>query len=57
MDRIAYGPVELPALAWRRGEVRSALAERDMATVLRLAQQFTGASQSRLATATGIGQG
>ncbi|WP_220500150.1 helix-turn-helix domain-containing protein [Thermomonospora cellulosilytica] len=37
--------------------MRAALAARDVGAVLRFAQQYTGASQARLAVATGLGQG
>jgi len=50
-------PVHLPADAWRRPDVCQALRARDIGTLLRLAQQHTGASQARLAGAIGIGQG
>ncbi|HEX6443606.1 MAG TPA: helix-turn-helix transcriptional regulator [Streptosporangiales bacterium] len=52
-----HAPVELPAWAWQRPDVRKALAARDVAAVLRFAQQYAGASQARLAVACGIGQG
>ncbi|WP_223297530.1 helix-turn-helix domain-containing protein [Catenulispora acidiphila] len=51
------GPVHLPATAWRRPDVRQALGDRNVSALLRFAQQHTGASQSRLAEAIGIGQG
>ncbi|MEW2354969.1 helix-turn-helix transcriptional regulator [Spirillospora sp. NPDC029432] len=57
MDGSAYGPVKLPAMAWQREETRSALIGRDVAALLRIAQRYAGASQARLAHATGIGQG
>lgn len=50
-------PVHLPATAWRLHDMRQALRNRDVSAVLRLAQQYTGASQGRLASAIGIGQG
>lgn len=49
--------VHLPATAWRLPDMRQALRTRDVSTVLRFAQQYTGASQGRLASAIGIGQG
>ena len=51
-----YGPVAMPGYAWRRPDVRAALEKRDTATLLRLIQRHTGASQARLAAAIGIGQ-
>lgn len=47
----------LPDWAWKRPEVRQALRERDVATLLRAAQQYSGASQGRIAAATGLLQG
>jgi transcriptional regulator with XRE-family HTH domain len=49
--------VALPDWAWKRPEVRQALRERDIATLLQAAQQYSGASQSRIAAATGVLQG
>jgi transcriptional regulator with XRE-family HTH domain len=50
-------PLTLPDWAWRRPEVREALSERNVGALLKAAQQYTGASQSRLAVATGLLQG
>ncbi|WP_369271301.1 helix-turn-helix domain-containing protein [Streptomyces sp. R11] len=50
------GPIELPGWAWERAEVRRALRTRDMGAVFRLAQQYAGASQSRIAAAVGMTQ-
>ncbi|MEU8988937.1 helix-turn-helix transcriptional regulator [Streptomyces sp. NPDC048558] len=50
------GPIELPDWAWERAEVRRALRARDMGAVFRLAQQYAGASQSRIAAAVGMTQ-
>ncbi|WP_239647274.1 helix-turn-helix domain-containing protein [Nocardiopsis baichengensis] len=47
----------LPAWAWEREEARSLLQARDVPGLLRFAQRFGGASQTRLASATGISQG
>lgn len=52
-----YGPLELPAVAWRQAEVRTALRARDISALLRLVQQHAGVSQARIATAVGMGQG
>lgn len=57
MHGSAFTPVVVPAEIWAREEVRSLLAERDVAGILRLVQQHTGASQQRLATALAISQG
>lgn len=50
-------PLDLPAWAWERSEVRAALRKRDAGALLKAAQQYTGASQSRLAVAIGMLQG
>lgn len=47
----------LPDWAWKQPKVRRALVDRDVAGLFRAAQQYAGASQSRIATATGILQG
>jgi len=47
----------LPDWAWRYPEVRQALRKRDVAALFRAAQQYAGASQGRIATATGLLQG
>lgn len=52
-----YGPVDMPAHAWRRPDVRLALQQRDAGALLRLVQQHAGVSQARLAGAAGLGQG
>ena len=49
--------LEMPAWAWSRPEVRAALADRDVGILLRAVQQYTGASQSRIAVAVGLLQG
>ncbi len=49
--------VALPDAAWHRAEVRDAIAARDVPTLLKYAQQYTGASQGKLATAFGMAQG
>ncbi len=47
----------MPAWAWRRDEVRTALRERNVGALFRAAQQYAGASQSRIAVGTGLLQG
>lgn len=47
----------MPGGAWRGPDIRHALRQRDAGALLRLVQQHTGASQARLATAAGMGQG
>jgi transcriptional regulator with XRE-family HTH domain len=49
--------VRIPAWAWEREEIRDALRQRDAGAILRFAQQYGGASQSRIAAATGLLQG
>lgn len=50
-------PLALPDWAWSRPDVRQALRERDVAGLFRATQRYAGASQGRIATATGILQG
>ncbi|WP_308122109.1 helix-turn-helix transcriptional regulator [Streptomyces sp. TRM70350] len=52
----ALEPIQLPDWAWERAEVRQALRARDIGAVFRHAQQYAGASQTRIATATGMTQ-
>ncbi|WP_230396542.1 helix-turn-helix domain-containing protein [Streptomyces blattellae] len=52
----ALEPIELPDWAWERAEVRQSLRARDIGAVFRHAQQYAGASQARIATATGMTQ-
>ena len=47
----------MPDREWRKPEIRHALRERAAGTLLSLVQKHAVASQARLATATGIGQG
>jgi transcriptional regulator with XRE-family HTH domain len=49
--------VKIPVWAWEREEIRDALRQRDAGAILRFAQQYGGASQSRIAAATGLLQG
>jgi hypothetical protein len=52
----ARDPITLPGWAWRRADLQAALRERDMAAVLRAVQRYGGATQTRLAAATGLVQ-
>ncbi|WP_327319271.1 helix-turn-helix domain-containing protein [Streptomyces sp. NBC_01235] len=52
----ALEPIELPAWAWEKAEVRQALRARDIGAVFRHVQQYAGASQARIATAAGMTQ-
>ncbi|MCB5169582.1 helix-turn-helix transcriptional regulator [Streptomyces bambusae] len=54
---VGYTPVEVPGWAWERAQVRQVLRARDVGAVFRFVQQYTGASQARIATATGMTQG
>lgn len=54
---MAMSPVEVPPGAWRSAAVRQALRDRDTGALLHAIQAQTGASQARLAAATGYGQG
>ncbi|MBB5913598.1 putative XRE-type DNA-binding protein [Nocardia transvalensis] len=57
MSGKSFVPIAVPASVWDRGEVRTALRERDIAALLRSVQQYTGASQQRIATALEMSQG
>lgn len=48
--------IELPDWAWERAEVRQALRARNIGAVFRYVRQYAGASQSRIAAATGMTQ-
>jgi transcriptional regulator with XRE-family HTH domain len=52
-----FQPIQIPEWAWRSEGAKSVLRTRDAAGILRLAQQYGGASQHRLANAVGILQG
>lgn len=49
-------PTALPDWAWERADVRQALRARDIGTVFRHVQQYSGASQARIAAAVGMTQ-
>lgn len=57
MPRDVYAPFVVPPWAWYRDDLRSAVSGRDIGGVLRAVQKYTGASQGRLASATGLLQG
>ncbi|MFE1412690.1 helix-turn-helix domain-containing protein [Streptomyces sp. NPDC085524] len=46
----------LPDWAWERADVRQALRARDVGAVFRYVQQYSGASQARIAAAVGMTQ-
>ncbi|WP_330330337.1 helix-turn-helix domain-containing protein [Streptomyces sp. NBC_00536] len=49
-------PTSLPDWAWERADVREALRARDIGAVFRHVQQYSGASQARIAAAVGMTQ-
>ncbi|MDK9501117.1 helix-turn-helix transcriptional regulator [Streptomyces katrae] len=51
-----FRPTALPDWAWERADVRQALRSRDMGAMFRYVQQYSGASQARIATAVGMTQ-
>jgi transcriptional regulator with XRE-family HTH domain len=51
-----HEPIRLPGWAWLRTDMRDALHARDLGELFRQAQRYTGASQVRLASATGLTQ-
>jgi len=53
----AFKPVAIPDWAWRSETVQTALRNRDASGILRVAQQYGGASQHRIANLVGIQQG
>jgi transcriptional regulator with XRE-family HTH domain len=57
VDGLTYHPIALPDSAWQRADVRRSLRSRDVAALFRFVQQYTGASQARIAGATGLLQG
>jgi hypothetical protein len=52
-----YGAIEVPAAVWHKPEVGALLRRRDVSALLRSVQQYTGASQARIAAAVWLGQG
>jgi hypothetical protein len=57
MPLSTFEAIQLPEWSWRSDEARQLLRERNAAGILHMAQQYAGASQHRIATATGILQG
>lgn len=53
----AHEPIDVPLHGWRREDMRKALRDRDMSSLLKTVQRYTGVSQTRLAAATGLVQG
>lgn len=52
-----FQPIHIPEWAWQTESARAVLRSRDAAGILRIAQQYGGASQHRVANAVGILQG
>ena len=52
-----FEPIHIPDWAWRSTSACAALDRRDISTIFALAQQYSGASQHRIANAVGIVQG
>jgi tetratricopeptide (TPR) repeat protein len=57
MRASAFDPLAIPPEVWERPDIRAALRQRDIGQLLLLLRQWTGLSQTRIATATGIAQG
>jgi hypothetical protein len=57
MASSACDPLRIPAGFWRRDDVGNALDHRDIGALFRLLTRNTGASQTRIGTATGMPQG
>lgn len=53
---LALQPIHIPDWAWQRHETRALLRKRDMAGLLALARSYGGASQARIAAASGVSQ-
>src|SRR5215213_4949070 len=47
---------QAPPGLWERAEMRTALSERDIGTVIRIFRKWTGASQTDISVLTGIPQ-
>ncbi|MEV4525788.1 XRE family transcriptional regulator [Streptosporangium sp. NPDC049304] len=57
MHSNAFNPIDIPAWVWDRDESQEILKNRDVMALFNLAVKYSGASQIRLSTATGIAQG
>jgi tetratricopeptide (TPR) repeat protein len=57
MRASAFDPPQVPPGFWGRDEVRQALLAKDMGRLFRLLGKHAGLSQTRIGTATGLGQG
>lgn len=56
MQYSALEPLRVPPGFWDRDDVRTALASKNMTTLFELLKQYAGASQTKIGTATGLGQ-
>jgi tetratricopeptide (TPR) repeat protein len=57
MRASAFDPPAISPEVWERPDIRDALRQRDIGQFLRLLVQWTGLTQTRIATATGTAQG
>ena len=57
MASSALVPLHIPEEFWRRDDAGNALDHRDIGALFRLLSKHTGASQTRIGTATGMAQG
>ncbi|MEV7012936.1 XRE family transcriptional regulator [Streptosporangium sp. NPDC051022] len=57
MDKRAFDAIDIPAWVWDRDETCQTLKNRDVSGLFNLAAKYSGASQVRISTATGISQG
>ncbi len=53
----AYEPIHIPDEVWDKESTQAILRDRDIAGLFKIAVKYTGASQVRISTATGISQG
>jgi hypothetical protein len=53
----SFAPIKIPDDVWRRSATIQFLRDRDVANLLRAAQQYAGVSQARLAAALDVSQG
>jgi transcriptional regulator with XRE-family HTH domain len=53
---LSIQPIQIPDWAWKRHETLAILRERNMAGLLTFARTYGGASQARIAAATGVSQ-
>ncbi|MGQ0778687.1 MAG: hypothetical protein ACT4NY_30455 [Pseudonocardiales bacterium] len=57
MASSALDPLHIPEAFWRRDDTGNALDHRDIGALFRILSKHTGASQTRIGTATGMAQG